>query len=175
MTIVTTLQHDRLRAKFGANHSLAELIELDHRNGYIYQVLKHGDDFAQDCSECASDLARKEKVQEREQLMRNDLLGETIVVRSRGYKTMRKATVGVYEHRRPAAPDDDGYQLIFTWEGEERGQDIKKFARVDVIIEGERVNVWDDGEGDLPQWEQGKNSNSAKPCERTYEELIQNS
>lgn len=163
-------QTKELQRHYGyATSTVRGLIEADHRRPRYSQVVQgHGPEGdlagAGDCPLCVEEADKKRKVLARKELLFNDLLGDTVFVRGRGYKTMRKAIVEVRERA-------GNYVVWFRYEGEDRGQDLERIPRLDVVIEGERVNVWDDGEDDLPEFEQGKNSNSAKKCEKTYEEI----
>lgn len=168
MSIITSSQQKSLASKYGSTHTLNELVEIDHKNPTWYRVLKHGDDFSNTCALCLGEVARKAVQKERKNLLMNELLGETVMIRAKGYKTMRKAIVEVKACDAGGAAEESHY-IYFNYEEENRGQRIDQIQRLDVIIEGERLNVWDDGVSDLSTWEQEKMSTSARPCDNKYE------
>jgi hypothetical protein len=171
---VSAEQEEALKRTYGyASASLGELIEIDHRRPRYARVLPHGPDgplaSAEDgawCPECLREAKRKRTLEERQDLLLNELLGDTVFIRGKGYKTMRKAVVECYESVR------DGHLVQFRYTGESRGNSLDRIPRLDVVIDGERVTVWDDGEEDLNVWERGQHANSARPCKRTYQEAV---
>lgn len=169
--MISSEQEEALKRTYGyASASLGELIEIDHRRPRYARVLPHGPDgplASGDCPECVREGVRRQALRERRDLLLNELLGDTVFVRGKGYKTMRKAVVSHYSY-----PDADIYVPLFDYAGEDRGQSLKRIPRLDVVIDGERVTVWDDGEGDLGVWDRGQLASSARPCKRTYQEVV---
>lgn len=169
MTVPNDEQRDKLERQFGAIYNMVQLTELDHKssNRYRSRVLPHGPDFAQHCSLCLEEAAREIVIDQRKQCVLNELIGETVWVRSYGYKTMRKATVGVREKGGGEGVKPE-YLIVLNWEGEPRPSSIEKIPRLDVVMDGERQNVWDDGVEDLNIWEREKLSTSARACDNQY-------
>lgn len=164
---ISETQRKDLEVRFGAAYNVSKLIEFDHKSPEYRRKLPHGPEFAGTCSLCASEAARALVIERREELVQNELIGETVWVRSWGYKTMRKATVEVIEVSSRMGLQKDHYVKL-NWEGEARPSRIEKIPRLDVVIEGERLNVWDDGTEDLKPWERDSLSTSARPCEKKY-------
>lgn len=164
--VVGTEDINYMKAVFGYTHSVQELIELDHRRDRYRRRLNHSDiRLVEFCDECKKARVFDQVLEAREQLLLTELLGDTLVIRNAGYKTMRRAVVEAV----PCWDDKDKHKVEFDWEKDPRPGNIRLMPRVDVVIEGERQNVWDDGEADLSEWDRGKSSNSAKPCNKKYE------
>ena len=165
---------EQLQKKYGTNYPLHELFVLDHRAVRYNRVFDHGaiEGMIGYCSLCREEWQKDQVIEDRKQLLMNDLLGETVFVRSRGYKTMRKATIEVHDHQGRGAGAEVTHYLIFNYHGEDRGQDLRRIMRLDVLLDGERLEVWNDGEEDLNPWERGKHSNSSRPCDKTYDEYV---
>lgn len=169
---ITDTQRNDLERRFGAAYQFDRLIKFDHQSIRSRQILPHGEDFVDTCIECKMDEERKRVLERREELVQNELVGETVWVRSRGYKTMKKATVKIKTRQKFGEPDDTEYVMVLQWEDEPRPSKIDRIPRLDVVIEGERLNVWDDGVEDLKPWERDNMSTSARPCEKSYESDI---
>lgn len=172
----TEVKVELMKQRYGATLSLPALFDTDHKAAHYRRVFVHDAKMPmiQYCAACMEQYRYNEALDERRQLLMNDLLDETVWIRSSGYKTMRKAVVGVYPYRSTLRGEPDSepeYRLLFNYTGEDRGQDLRRMKRLDVQIEGERLNVWDDGEDDLSEWDRGKHSNSSKPCEKKYQSI----
>lgn len=116
----------------------------------------------------------EEVIAEREQLMLTELLGETVKVRNRGYKTMRQATVDAKTHREWREVGgkrelvEDGYKASLQWKGEARAGQVRLFRRLDVMTKEGWATVWDDGYDDLSEYDRRRPAGSAKPTGLKY-------
>lgn len=154
---------ETLEREFGADRNVAELIELDHKRPRTFREFPHDGTMDHLCSVCLDERRLEEVMKRRKHLLLNELLGEVVVIRGRGYKTMRKGVVEAFR------TGENSFVPGFDYEGEERTQVVEQIPRLDVIIEGERLNVWDDGLDDLNPWDREKMSTSARPCDKKYD------
>lgn len=97
-----------------------------------------------------------ELMEERERILREELLGDEMRVRGKGYKKMAKVIVQV--SKRPdwqtTGPE---WRVVFTYPGRShQGGQVARFARLDVNTFNGWRTVWDDGVDDISQWDQPK-------------------
>lgn len=110
----------------------------------------------------------QEEVKKREEMLLTELLGETVKVRHKGYKTMRAACVEAHEKRSWKGSElvPDGYRIVFDWKDDEgRSNQVSLMRRLDVMTDEGWATVWDDGTDDLGF---GKLATSAKPTGLKY-------
>lgn len=105
---------------------------------------------------------REETLQERRDRLMNELVGETVKIRERGYKTMRPAVVSVTDW------GDNEFSLRFDYTSDERTQNVERMQRLDVRVGSRWETVWDDGTDDMSVWDK-ELSASAKPTGRKYD------
>jgi hypothetical protein len=110
-------------------------------------------------------------VEQREQLLITELLGETVKVRNKRYKTMREAVIDaqeVKEWQGGKLVETGKYRPVFNWKKEARSGQVRLMPRLDVMTRTGWATVWDDGEDDLSLWDQGRPSGSAAPTNKKY-------
>lgn len=117
--------------------------------------------------------ARNAIVQEREETMLQELVGERVKVRHRQYKTMCYGTVDTRPISWGIAPDGDegaGKSVPTEWEprirysdqGDTRDTGVGSYARLDAKTEKGWRTVWDDGKDDLPEYDRNVKLPKAK-------------
>lgn len=114
---------------------------------------------------------REREIERREQLLLNELLGETVKVRHFRYKTMKQAVVDAFEKREwreHELVETGEYVPKFNWKDEGRSGQVRQIRRLDVMTKDGWATVWDDGDEDLSPWERQRPATSAAPTGLKY-------
>lgn len=100
--------------------------------------------------------AAESKTKEREQMLLNELMGETVRVRHSGYRTTAKAVVEAREGHLGvdyAPGEDPTYLPWLRWDSannaNRRRSDVENWQLLDVKTDRGWRNVWDDGDSDI--------------------------
>jgi hypothetical protein len=93
---------------------------------------------------------RAAAVEARRERLMTEFMGEEVKVRETGYKTMRKATVDVYQPLSVRNGEDGEWRLRLDYHGHDaRTQNVAAMRRLDVLVGGRWKTVWDDGTDDV--------------------------
>jgi hypothetical protein len=113
-------------------------------------------------------------VRHRTDRLLNELIGETVRIRMRGYKSMSRAVVGAREKMEWAVGGYEGtgeYEPTFDWIDGDRGANVEKMMRLDLQTGAKTFQtLWDDGKDDLPIYDQGRVAKS-KPYDASQEKV----
>ncbi len=114
---------------------------------------------------------REEEYARREEQMLTELLGETVKVRNRGYKTMKQAVIEAKPRTKWQDNElvEDGFMVVLSWKDDEgRSGSVRLLRRLDVMTKDGWATVWDDGMSDLPEWDRSRPATSAKATGLKY-------
>lgn len=102
------------------------------------------------------------EVEKREDILREELMGDEVRVRFQGYKKMVKATVTA--RRRPDFSNDGPeWRINFIYGKQAQGYQVARLRRLDVNTDNGWRTVWDDGLEDMPEWQAEKVKLPAHP------------
>lgn len=115
----------------------------------------------------------QEIADKRTEIVKNELVGDKCRVRCKGYKRMVSAIIEVSQRKRWQRTED-GERVVaaewyvhFKWTG--RNSQYNNFThvrRLDVETDRGWRTVWDDGLGDLHEWDRARVAKKLPTCKR---------
>jgi hypothetical protein len=92
------------------------------------------------------------EIEKREDILREELMGDEVRVRFNGYRKMIKATV-VARKRPDYSSVGPEWRIGFTYGRGHQGQQLARCRRLDVNTDNGWRTVWDDGIGEFAEWQ----------------------